>query len=989
MDLIYRIIMDIQHSRIAFLLFLHILLMVATVSSRKIPAQDTEGITINLGQKRIFRENVPLYARVVLKCTFNSPIWFKNASPLETTTKQTKIIKFERIRKANAGVYACHSTEGGEWSNLTLVVDNRLRSIPEDDTHFTGNLEIQSQVSENVALTDDVDTDDYFEEQFRTVRNDLKEENVDLSTRTPDGDTVDPSSVHVAPYFTKASTLSRLLARPSGNMVKLKCIASGNPEPNITWTKDGKSIERKFGHVNYGKRAITLEDLVLEDAGNYTCHVCNDLGCVNHTTELIVQDRTMGNDLRGLEIHNQVSNNVITANKKGILDPGTNEIADSSQENLNQQMVQNKSQGYRAPVFTRKGSMHFLESHPTGHSITLKCASSGNPQPTITWSKNNSNGTINRQLGGIRYSKTGISMDSLTPSDSGNYTCNVCNIVACINFTYQLMVMDRFPSRPYIMTPPLNQTAVVKRNITFSCESISDLEAHTEWYKFRSKEINGTDLPEHTKLKTDPNDPGILRLENVTYSDEGWYTCLTANTLGATTASAYLHVVDEDSPLVAPIKNYSIYTICVIAFSVLLLLSSILIVCTYKKLNREKLIMKHRMQTVHQWNKKVIVIKPAPDASNPEAVIVPIIKIEKQRTTQMQSANNDPQPISEYEFPMDSNWEFPRNYLVLGKTLGEGAFGRVVMAEANGLVKNGFASVVAVKMVKEGHTDSDMASLVHEMEVMKMIGKHINIINLLGCCSQGGPLYVIVEYAPHGNLKDFLKKNRPRSEFDIPFIAKTEEEEYDPDKKNLTQKHLISFAFQIARGMEYLASRRCIHRDLAARNVLVSDDYVMKIADFGLARDIQDTDYYRKATNGRLPIKWMAPESLTDKFYDTKSDVWSYGILLWEIMSFGEQPYPSIYSADDLNIFLRCDHRLEKPKRCSNNIYMLMRQCWQFNPQDRPNFSQLVVDLDKILSATANDEYLDLGVPLLETPPSSDDEESDTEAHRELLHSNY
>lgn len=262
-----------------------------------------------------------------------------------------------------------------------------------------------------------------------------------------------------------------------------------------------------------------------------------------------------------------------------------------------------------------------------------------------------------------------------------------------------------------------------------------------------------------------------------------------------------------------PIKNYSIYTICVIAFSVLLLLSSILIVCTYKKLNREKLIMKHRMQTVHQWNKKVIVIKPAPDASNPDAVIVPIVKIEKQRTTQMQSANNDPQPISEYEFPMDSNWEFPRSQLVLGKTLGEGAFGRVVMAEANSLVKNGFGSVVAVKMVKEGHTDSDMASLVHEMEVMKMIGKHINIINLLGCCSQGGPLYVIVEYAPHGNLKDFLKKNRPRSEFDIPFIAKTEEEEYDPDKLNLTQKHLISFAFQIARGMEYLASRRVRLRD--------------------------------------------------------------------------------------------------------------------------------------------------------------------------------
>ncbi|GAB0092502.1 Fibroblast growth factor receptor [Sergentomyia squamirostris] len=834
MDSIYRIIMDMR--QITLLMIIHLLLLATTVTARKLPASDTEPITIELGHRRSLQQKVQVLSRVVLKCSYDNPTWYKNSSPLES--KQTKTIKFERIRKADAGIYACHSAEG-EWSNLTLTVanmdQNKTRSLPDDDSIFAGNLEIQSQVVSEVPddAIDDLDTDDYFDEQFRTTKDELSGS---LSTRSPDR-SHENSEKFLAPRFTKKNILSHLQLKPSGNMVKFKCSATGYPEPAITWTKEGEPISRKFGQVNYGKWAITLEDLILEDAGNYTCHVCNVVGCISHTTKLVVQE-----------------------------------------------IVNHK------PIIT-----------PLPSNLTL------------------------------------------TPGSSGEMRCTV----------------------------------------------VSHYHPHIQWIAGFCDSNCSTNNEMSAKVKTDPENPEVLRLENVTYSDAGWYTCLSANTLGATTASAYLQVVSEDTIKKIPVKNYSIYTICVIAFSVLLLLSSILIICTYKKLNREKLIMKHRMQTVHQWNKKVIVIRPAPDATNPEAVIVPIIKIEKQRTTQMQSANNDPQPMSEYEFPMDSNWEFPRSQLVLGKTLGEGAFGRVVMAEANGLLKTGFASVVAVKMVKEGHTDSDMASLVHEMEVMKMIGKHINIINLLGCCSQNGPLYVIVEYAPHGNLKDFLKKNRPRSEFDIPFIAKTEDEEYDPDKKNLTQKHLISFAYQIARGMEYLASRRCIHRDLAARNVLVSDDFVMKIADFGLARDIQDTDYYRKATNGRLPIKWMAPESLTDKFYDTKSDVWSYGILLWEIMSYGEQPYPSIYSADDLNIFLRCDHRLEKPKRCTNNIYMMMRQCWQFNPQDRPNFSQLVVDLDKILSATANDEYLDLGVPLLETPPSSDDEESDVEAHRELLHSNY
>ena len=167
----------------------------------------------------------------------------------------------------------------------------------------------------------------------------------------------------------------------------------------------------------------------------------------------------------------------------------------------------------------------------------------------------------------------------------------------------------------------------------------------------------------------------------------------------------------------------------------------------------------------------------------------------------------------------------------------------------------------------EGHTDAEMMDLVSEMEMMKMIGKHVNIINLLGACTQGGPLYVVVEFAPHGNLRDFLRDHRPSSGYE-PTIGQEPKE-----KKTLTQKDLVSFAYQVARGMEYLASRRCIHRDLAARNVLVSDEYVLKIADFGLARDIHCHDYYRKTTDGRLPVKWMAPEALFHRVYTTQSDV--------------------------------------------------------------------------------------------------------------------
>jgi fibroblast growth factor receptor 2 len=179
---------------------------------------------------------------------------------------------------------------------------------------------------------------------------------------------------------------------------------------------------------------------------------------------------------------------------------------------------------------------------------------------------------------------------------------------------------------------------------------------------------------------------------------------------------------------------------------------------------------------------------------------MPIVKIEKHRSTMAGNAN-DPNMISEYEFPIDLNWEFHRSQLELGKALGEGAFGKVVMAQAHGLVKTGQSTVVAVKMLKEGHTDEDVKDLVCEMEVMKMIGTHINIINLLGCCCQDGPLFVLVEFAPHGNLRDFLRKHRPNAYADA---------ENEKEKQTLTQKDLVSFAYQIARGMEYLASRKCM-----------------------------------------------------------------------------------------------------------------------------------------------------------------------------------
>ncbi|XP_065218061.1 fibroblast growth factor receptor homolog 1-like [Planococcus citri] len=300
----------------------------------------------------------------------------------------------------------------------------------------------------------------------------------------------------------------------------------------------------------------------------------------------------------------------------------------------------------------------------------------------------------------------------------------------------------------------------------------------------------------------------------------------------------------------------------------------------------------------------------------------------------------------EFYLPLDTEWEFPREKLVLGRFLGEGEFGRVVESEASGIIDDNITTTVAVKMLKVKHSDADMINLVSELEIMKLIGMHPNVLRLLGCCTQNGPLLIITEYAVHGNLLSFLHKH----------VAS---ENFETVPSELSQRTLVTFGLQVAQGMEYLSSMKCVHRDLAARNILVSDNQILKIADFGLARDIKNKDYYRKKSGGRLPVKWMAPEALLRRLYTVQSDVWSYGILLWEIMTLGGSPYPTFTDMKKLLRDIHSGYRMEKPPDCSMEMYSIMRHCWNYLPTDRPSFSMIVENLEEILQNSGDNDILE------------------------------
>lgn len=292
---------------------------------------------------------------------------------------------------------------------------------------------------------------------------------------------------------------------------------------------------------------------------------------------------------------------------------------------------------------------------------------------------------------------------------------------------------------------------------------------------------------------------------------------------------------------------------------------------------------------------------------------------------------------------IDKKWEFPRKHLIIEESLGEGEFGMVMRARAFNIEGKSGYTTVAVKMLKECASIAEFRDLWSEFNLLKEVN-HPNVIRLLGVCAHRGPFYVIVEYCQYGSLKNFLRTHRQT------MCVRTQRtsDENTSEHGQLTSRDLLSFAWQVCKGMRYLCQMKLVHRDLAARNVLVATGNVIKISDFGLTRDIYEADAYMKKSKGRIPVKWMAPESLYAQVYTSKSDVWSFGVLLWEIITLGANPYPGI-PPERLFSLLKTGYRMDRPENCSDEIYAIMQKCWKTEPAQRPSFGDLADIFDRLL----------------------------------------
>ncbi|XP_078351543.1 fibroblast growth factor receptor 3-like isoform X2 [Oculina patagonica] len=770
-----------------------------------------------------------------------------------------------------------------------------------------------------------------------------------------------------------------------GNTRTLLCVASGNPKPNITWYRDNVKVQEDPNNSNY-----TITSATRNHAGTYRCEAVVtapglSINPAEYTVAVTVRFKPQHrvNSLqsnqtkvegRNAEFYcrlEAVPSGITYRWFKGgsqILDPEDYTIGTISDgQRLTVKKVKKRSagqyscEGQNTLGTGERKSVYLLVNYPPQQvtvtpnpadvkltqSITLTCDADGFPKPSYSWK-------FNGKLNGIRQNT--VTVTNVDVNDAGNYTCVAKNDFGNKETTRVVNVEYR-PTVTTFTTGTTDNSVVQGTTVTLTCSA------------------NGYPAPIYTIKRGDSpvnSVEGKHVIPNIQLSDEAdTYSCEPQNSEGTgptkqlqitvlvTTAAINTNGNEMDNQK-GILSTGAVREVVITIIAILVVIILALAVYLRRKRKSERIAEQsrnepHSSEFVNEAIEIELQHSALPRTEN-DLVRLSHVDDEPMAAEAERSEMGGYDVPTEFIYPEEltpctketgpqfmeyqtldratMDWEIARNKVSIVKVIGEGAFGKVAKATVKDVRGIPGERTVAVKMTKAHATESERNTLLSELEIMKRLKPHPHVIKLLGCVTTSDPLMVLIEYIPYGDLLGFLRRSR----------GLNDKYYKDPDimpKTSLTSDQLLKFAFEIADGMSFLAFNKIIHRDLAARNVLVGDNETCKVTDFGMARE---SDYERKS-GGRLPVKWTAYEALMYGQYTTKSDVWSYGILLYEIFTIGGKPYPKI-NGRQIASFLEEGKRMAKPKHLDDYLFQIMMNCWHENPQDRPTFESLKIIME-------------------------------------------
>ncbi|XP_053558413.1 BDNF/NT-3 growth factors receptor [Bombina bombina] len=598
-----------------------------------------------------------------------------------------------------------------------------------------------------------------------------------------------------------------------------------------------------------------------------------------------------------------------------------------------------------------------------GKDVSLYCDATGLPPANVSW---NISQLLSKTLIDVTKRPSILNLKNITSLDNKKVVvCSAENIVGEDQITVELNVhfppvityLD-FPTLDHHWCIPFSVKGNPMPSLQWFHEGTILSETEFIWSKIHESSNN---LNEHH---------GCLQLDSPTHLNNGYYTLKAQNEYGEDERIIFAHFMKD------PIDDYettsndlggttdigngvtstdvsidgsedSITVYVVVGIAALVCTGLVIMLIILKFGRHSKFGLKGPSSVISNDDDSASPLHHISNGSNtpssseggPDAVIIGMTKIPVIENPQYFGITNS------HLKPDTFVQHIKRHNIVLKRELGEGAFGKVFLAECYNLYPEQDKILVAVKTLKDA-SDNARKDFHREAELLTNL-QHEHIVKFYGVCVEGDPLIMVFEYMKHGDLNKFLRAHGPD--------AVLMQEGNRPAE--LTQSQMLYIAQQIAAGMVYLASQHFVHRDLATRNCLVGENLLVKIGDFGMSRDVYSTDYYRVGGHTMLPIRWMPPESIMYRKFTTESDVWSLGVVLWEIFTYGKQPWYQLSNNEVIECITQ-GRVLQRPRTCPKEVYDLMLGCWQREPHMRLNIKEIHSLLQNL--SKASPVYLDI-----------------------------